>query len=185
MAKESIPQNPEKFQGKNEYYIYDDIAEMILYTKGGVEKCRTIIDSEDVKRCAKFRWFCNNGYVVRYAGSGRNDRHELKLHDFILQFKGSRRKHIDHKSHNTFDNRKGNLRVCTRQQNLANNFQLAGVSGFRGVYPASSGNRWRAIMKHNGVRKQIGAFGSPEEAAIAWNAKALELRGEFAVLNDV
>ena len=181
MAKESITQ----FQGKNEYFISGDTAEMVLCYKAGPEKCRVTIDAEDVERCAQFRWFCNNAYIVHYTGGGRKGRNEMKLHDFLLHFKGSRKRQADHINRDPLDNRKVNLRLCTRQQNLMNRITVVGETGFRGVYTTPNRNRWRAKIKHNGVLHQIGVYASPEEAAMAWNAKALELRGEFAVLNEV
>ena len=185
MANNSIPQTVVKFQGKNEYYITGDTAEMVLYDKHGAEKCRTVIDSEDVERCAEYRWCLNGNYVSHTVCSRVSKQREMRLHDLLLKFKGTRKNQIDHENRDALDNRKCNLRVCTHQQNLLNNSQKPGTSGFRGVYTTPNGNRWRAKIKHNGALKQIGAFGTAVAAAKAWNAKALELRGEFAVLNNV
>jgi RNA polymerase sigma factor (sigma-70 family) len=46
-----------------------------------------------------------------------------------------------------------------------------------------SGNKWAAQIYHNYKSYYIGAFKTPEEAALAWNKRAIELKGENAVLN--
>ena len=51
------------------------------------------------------------------------------------------------------------------------------------MYP--SGKKWRVEIREEEGIKYLGTFGTAIAAARAWNARALELRGEFAVLNDV
>jgi len=187
MTNQSIPQSTVKFQGKNEYFISGDTAEIVLYDKDGDEKCRTVIDSEDVERCAQYRWSLSGRYTVhsKYMGPSAPSM-SVPLHGFLLNFKGSHKVQMDHINRDPLFNRKSNLRICTKQQNMQNNSQGLSATGFRGVYPAQSmKGRWRSVIKHNGLLQQVGTFDSPTEAAIAWNAKALELRGEFAVLNEV
>ena len=167
---------------KNEYQIDGNVTHMVLCHKDGSEKSRTTIDSEDVGMCSEIRWCDTNGYVTSHKRIG-GERTVLRLHDHLLGFNGNRKIQIDHINRDALDNRKSNLRICTHQQNLSNNSHPVGESGFRGVYPVAG--RWRAKIRYNGAFKQIGAFGTAIEAARAWNTKALELRGEFAVLNDV
>jgi len=187
MADSYIPHLILKYQGKNEYFINGDTAEMVLYGKDGFERGRITIDSEDVKRCSKLRWcYYTGGYIGSYKHiiGGKSDTF-TSLSNFLLNFNSSRKIHIDHKNRDNSDNRKVNLRVCTRQQNLMNNSQEAGETGFRGVYPSADNSRFRARIKHDGVLHKIGSFGTAIEAAKAWNERALTLRGEFAVLNPV
>lgn len=46
-------------------------------------------------------------------------------------------------------------------------------------------NRWRAYIMVNYKQIHIGVFDTKELAAKAYNAKALELFGEYAHLNDL
>jgi len=45
--------------------------------------------------------------------------------------------------------------------------------------------KWRAQIWHNGRHHYLGLFASEDAAARAYNAKARELFGEFAYLNEV
>ncbi len=54
-------------------------------------------------------------------------------------------------------------------------------SGFRGVY--TCGKKWTSYMEYKGKFIYMGVFEIKEEAARAYDAKALELYGKDAVLN--
>jgi hypothetical protein len=58
-------------------------------------------------------------------------------------------------------------------------------SGYRGVYSDSKRNKWAADIRTNGRTIHLGRFDSKEEAARAYNKKALELFGETAFQNAV
>jgi EREBP-like factor len=53
---------------------------------------------------------------------------------------------------------------------------------FRGITCAKHGT-WKAQIEHSGRKFALGAYATPEEAARAFDAKALELRGPAAQLN--
>lgn len=58
----------------------------------------------------KYSWHINTGYVV--------SANKIKLHRLIMN--SPTNLYIDHINHNTTDNRKINLRICTNQQNQWN-----------------------------------------------------------------
>lgn len=93
---------------------------------------------------------------------------------------------VDHKiPGNTLDNRRSNLRIATRSQNCQNKRGLSKSSSrYKGVIRISD-TRWRARIKWEKKNLEIGGFGSEKEAALAYNAKAVELYGEFACLNRI
>lgn len=86
-----------------------------------------------------------------------------------------------------FDNRRSNLRFCLLKENVAYRAKTNRVtaSKFKGVSWIKKNKRWCARIGHDNKRIQIGCYASQEEAALAYNEKAKELFGEFALLNIV
>ena len=96
---------------------------------------------------------------------------------------------IDHANKNKLDNRRTNLRLCSRSQNLANKFDLnKNRSGYKGVSFFKWGNRkkrWVSQIQFRYKTLRIGYFLTPEDAALAYNEAAKEYYGEFARLNNI
>jgi hypothetical protein len=91
---------------------------------------------------------------------------------------------VDHANHNKLDNTRENLRVCTRQQNSHNNRKHAGSSSrFKGVGYNREKEKWFAKAYIEGERIWLGYHDEEVAAAKAYDAKAVELFGEFAHLN--
>lgn len=88
---------------------------------------------------------------------------------------------IDHINRDPTDNRITNLRPATHSQNLSNTVRKPGKTGIRGVTVEKTG-KFRASIRHNRKRIEVGKFDTAAEAKAAWDAIAIELRGEFAVL---
>jgi hypothetical protein len=93
---------------------------------------------------------------------------------------------VDHVNGDPTDNRDHNIRPASRQQNAANSLRvkrggkLASIS--RGVNKTPAGS-FVATINLNGKRLYLGRYAVEEEAARAYDRKAVELHGEFAVLN--
>ena len=85
---------------------------------------------------------------------------------------------LDHINRVRDDNRIQNLRVCTHSQNLGNSRPR--VHRYKGVTFCKRTGKWRAQL--NG---HLGRFDTIEEAALAYNAAAVDHYGEFANLNQV
>jgi len=88
---------------------------------------------------------------------------------------------VDHIDGNGLNNRRCNLRVCTRRQNQANRGPCGGSSQFVGV--SRERDKWRAEIHYRGKHIYIGIFTDEAEAAKARDRKAYELHGEYAYLN--
>lgn len=89
---------------------------------------------------------------------------------------------VDHIDRDTLNNRRGNLRQCTAAQNIANGGKRRhNSSGYRGVVWYKG--KWVAQIGHRRKLLYLGRFSTPEEAAIAYDAAARQLYGEFAGLN--
>lgn len=96
---------------------------------------------------------------------------------------------VDHADRNGLNNTRSNLRIATRSQNGANRTgdrrRLGTTSEFKGVYFDRARGKWSASISVNGKTRNLGRFAAEVEAAIAYNAAAVEAWGDFALLNDV
>lgn len=89
---------------------------------------------------------------------------------------------VDHVNRDTLDNRRSNLRKCSRAQNAVNSkLRVTNSSGYRGV--SFSKGRWAARIRDNYAYVHLGLFDDPVAAARAYDSAALKLHKEFASLN--
>lgn len=92
---------------------------------------------------------------------------------------------VDHINRDRSDNRWSNLRAATPAQNRANRKSVEGSSSkWLGVLWNKDRKNWRASIKINGKRTDLGSFKCEDEAAMAYNEAALEHFKEFASLNE-
>lgn len=151
----------------------------IMLTRG---KC-AIVDVDDFLLLAPYKWFAHrwpNGkgfYAARRRTLADGPGSQLMLmHKIICQTPDGY--HTDHINHDGLDNRKENLRILSPSENQANQKTGRGRSGYRGVTKVPRCARWQARITKNRVEYYIGIFKTPEEAAIAVDAKGKELFGE-------
>ncbi len=95
---------------------------------------------------------------------------------------------VDHIDGNPLDNRRRNLRICSRADNQRNQkLGKANTTGFKGVTTpknlAHLKNPFLARIQVNGLKKYLGVFTTAEDAARAYDAAAILHFGEFARLN--
>jgi hypothetical protein len=148
-----------------------------------------LIDADDAERVSKHTW-----HVLR-ASSARIDfatdvqkpngkQAKLYLHRFLKQCPDGF--DVDHIHHNYLDLRKSELRIVTRQQNSQNmRSHRNTTSRFKGVHWHKQKSKWQALIGHNYKNVHLGYFPSERDAALAYDAKAIELFGEFAKLNII
>lgn len=80
----------------------------------------TIIDDEDYERVSRHKWHdTGEGYIASWIGGKEK---QILLHRFILNPPNG--KHIDHINHDTYDNTKENLRICTQKENAKNRISI-------------------------------------------------------------
>jgi hypothetical protein len=89
---------------------------------------------------------------------------------------------VDHINGNRLDNRLANLRAATRAQSCRNRAGTS-ASGFIGVSWHNQRRKWRASITYNGRTYSLGLHDTPEAAALARDAKALELDLTYYRLN--
>ncbi len=137
----------------------------------------SLIDTEDSglveDRCWQAVWMqCAESFYVQ-------DSKGLGIHRHIL--KAPIGKFVDHKNCNPLDNRKCNLRLCTRQQNSYNKRSLKKTTlGLKGAYRIAGCATFRAKIRFNGKLIHLGNFATPEEAHQAYQQAAQKYGGEFA-----
>src|SRR4030065_939634 len=86
----------------------------IKLTKGKV----AIVDDEDYDWLMQWKWRINSiGYAMRTVKKNGKAR-KIFMHRVILNTPSDMCS--DHANHNRLDNRRCNLRICTKQQNQAN-----------------------------------------------------------------
>lgn len=145
-----------------------------------------LVDDDDYIELSKYRWYSlkthNSIYAHRKTGYKNYDQQLITMHREIMGNPPGLC--IDHINHNTQDNRKENLRICTNAQNKRNSKKRVGRQ-YKGVY-LSKRNKVKKYLSAIGVCGKtvwIGSYYTPEEAALAYDNKAKELFGEYACLN--
>jgi hypothetical protein len=151
-----------------------------------------IIDDEDLPLVSQYKWCAQYSpctgtyYAIAYTKGGRLSRRRIQMHRLILNAPDEDK--VDHvHRHETLDNRRENIRLCTVSQNQANRgkFNINCSSHFKGVCRSKGKHCWQAYITHNRKALHLGYFDSEVLAALAYNRKAVELFGEFAYLNQI
>ncbi len=177
-----------------------DAKQLIIERKEGA--FTVLYDAEDHDKVSNHKWRLRKDspnrpdvfYVVatighpdgswhtRPNGTRRKRQTTLLMHRLIMD--APKGMEVDHINGNSLDNRKSNLRICTRSQNQRNSGPLKNnTSGYKGVVRYHRIKKWAARIKHNSKSIHIGCYDDKEEAARARDKKAKELHGEYAYLN--
>lgn len=149
-----------------------------------------IVDDEDYERIASRKWMVwidgKTGLPYAYRETYRRKTIDRKpgrsivwMHREVLQVSGE----VDHReTSDTLDNRRSNLRECTRSQNNANRRLFKNSSsGLKGAYYRGKGeNPWYSAICVNKVNHYLGSFPSKNLAHDAFCVAASFYFGEFA-----
>ena len=137
------------------------------------------VDDDDFELVNKLRWqFHPPGYAVHSTNGTK-----IRMHHLIMG-KPKLGLEIDHVNGNGLDNRRSNLRIANKSQNAANcQGHRNNTSGFKGVHFFKRKKKWQASIRHNNRSIHLGYFQTAEQAARAYDSKAMELKGEFARTN--
>lgn len=136
------------------------------------------VDVEDIHLVANNLWFQNSdGYAVCNIS-----RKRIRLHRLIMNAPSD--VEVDHVNRDKLDNRRSNLRICTKSENQKNRpKQSNNTSGYKGVSWNKKMNKWAININAEGRRIYIGSRSNKEDAALAYNEAAIKYHGEFAQLN--
>lgn len=141
-----------------------------------------IVDDEDFEMLNQHKWCLlgEGGYARRAINIGKNRTSTMLMHRLIMgSVKGEE---VDHINMDKLDNRRANLRKATSQQNRCNRPKPRNnKSGYKGVRWHKGA--WEAYIGLNGKFIHLGRFGGINDAALAYQAAAKKLHGEFARWN--
>jgi hypothetical protein len=146
----------------------------------------TILDQQDYYRFGTLKWTLSGCKKKFYALSGIKDKDGnfkiVRLQRLIMNEPPGL--FVDHRNGDSLDNRRENLRIATRTQNVCNNRKRKNkTSLFVGVYFHKWHGLWASNIVHNGIRIFLGYFDSEIEAAREHDRAAIKYHGEFARLN--
>jgi hypothetical protein len=135
-----------------------------------------LVDDDDFDDLSKYSWWLtSNGYAARRD----NDGSTIRMHRQIMGLSKGDKRLIDHDNRCRLDNRRINLRICSKSQNSMNsktrsdnNSGLKGVSVLRNFFIA------RIVI--DGKQKYLGSYETAEEAHEVYCLWADMVYGEFA-----
>src|SRR5882672_2870754 len=142
---------------------YDPISGVWTRLKTG--KPTGVVDSAD-------------GYVYLYIGNRKIRGHRLAWFYMTGEWPDPE---ADHKDRDRSNNRWGNLRQATRAQQRMNvPLQSNNKVGLKGVSFCRATGRYRADIRLNGKRRNLGRADTPEEAYALYVGASRDLFGEFS-----
>jgi hypothetical protein len=148
-------------------------------------KIEVIVDTEE------WDWIKNRAWHLQpgkrngefYAYSARDS----SLQKILLGIKGTDIC-IDHINHNSLDNRKSNLRICSPKENCRNSRKpnkKNSTSKYKGVFYSKGIKKFMSVIGFDNKSIHLGVFLYEINAALAYNKAAIKLYGKFAYLNDL
>lgn len=161
----------------------DPTTRLIPLTRGAC----AVVDAADYPILNAYKWYAWQPNLVTRIGSrstyyaARNVCNTVVLmHRTIMN--AAPGTVVDHRDCDGLNNTRANLRFATLAQNCQNvGLRSTNTSGYIGV--TRYGDKWGSKIRCDGCRIHLGYFAVAEEAARAYDAAAIRLRGEFAHLN--
>ncbi|BAH33180.1 hypothetical protein RER_24720 [Rhodococcus erythropolis PR4] len=153
---------------------------LVPLTRNGV----ATVDNIDFEYIRQFNWsLVDKGYArrtIKVFGRPKNERMHRVIAERVLGVPIGDKVQVDHKDGDRLNNCRSNLRVATHNQNSFNTRRKSKY-GFKGV--GTNHDRFQANIKAYQTKFYIGTFDTPEEAAWMRDQWAIELHGDFALLN--
>ena len=137
-------------------------------------------DLEDYDKIKDYTWSkTSSGYLIAYI-KGSNNQY-VYMHRLIVGLDNCDDYDVDHSNHNTCDNQKENLRICTHQNNIMNSkLSKNNKSGITGVRLDSSMNKWIAQITFECKTIYLGTYDNFEDAVKARKEAEEKYFGEYA-----
>lgn len=171
------------------------MKKIFLYKGRGVKRCQSdifaLVDDEDFEFLNQWKWGCTTKQGNTYYAC-RSVRIDGKLityfmHRVIMGLQKSDKRVVDHKDRNGLNCQRVNIRICTQSQNNMNKTKVTKITSsiYKGVLFRKDTKKWSACIKQNQKTIAIGCFDKEIDAAIAYNLKAKEMFGSYALLNNI
>ncbi len=144
---------------------------------------KTIVDAADYEYLSQWKWMAHWSPCTQTFYAARNSiggtRFTIKMHRVIMH--ATKGAIVDHRDHNTLDNRRQNLRLTTATGNCCNAKRRSdSTSGLKGASWNMASKKWLAQIQINKKKIHLGYFPTAEAAHEAYKEAAVELHGEFA-----
>lgn len=158
----------------NDYEIQEDYV--IMYTSKGEP---FYIDLEDFDKVKDICWYVNaQGYIA-----GLYNNKIVLIHRFILNAPDDLL--VDHRNHDTTNNRRYNLRLATKAQNNINvKLRTDSSSGVTGVNWNKESNQWVVRISVNNKRIYLGRYNNFDDAVEARKQAEEKYFGEWSYDNS-
>ena len=137
-------------------------------------------DKEDYPLISQYMWTNNvDGYIIAYYHDEDGNKKHVLMHRLIMGVTDPD-VYIDHIHHNLADNRKSELRIVTRSENMQNR-QLGktNTTGCTGITYEKRCRKWRAFITLNRERIYLGYYPTKEEAIKARKEAERNYFGEY------
>ena len=163
----------------NKYYTEDGHGVCLASNTGE----KILFDLDDFQKIKDYRWYITRPNQRDYKNVTGNVNGKLWLmHRYLMQDQLSDGVFIDHINRNALDNRRSNLRLCTIRENSCN-LKPKNRLGVKGICFITR-NKFEVKIQDVDKRLHLGVFDTMKEATDVYDAKAKELFGEFAYLNN-
>ena len=141
-----------------------------------------IIDAADIAIVDRWNWYADvdahTVYAVRSAKEG-GKQSTIIMHRLLVDAPAVME--VDHINGNGLDNRRLNLRLATRSQNMRNKgLSVSNTSGFKGVSWHKSESKWQARITLHRKTRYLGLYPTPEAAHAAYCEASTILHGTFS-----
>lgn len=144
----------------------------IMYIKSKGKILQVLVDKEDIPKIKLYTWHAKyqsdiNNYYVETNQKVDGGKFMLMLHRYLMNVTDNSLT-VDHINHNTLDNRKVNLRVCSQKENNLNQLELRrnNKTGYRNISYQKRYGQYIVTLMIDGKNKTIGRTQYLSEAVI-------------------
>ena len=169
---------------RNKYIINQDNKTVTGFT---FDNKPFLFDLNDYDIIKNYTWHNSKGYLITHVI--KNDkRTTIRMHRLILNIDNQHLSNqmVDHINHNTFDNRKCNLRIVDNSRNQMNRvISKNNTSGCNGVKYHKASKKWEADITINNQRINLGLYDNKTDAIKARQLAEEKYYGNYSYQNSI